>query len=197
MTALRSDHPFGDDPFAPRRPSCTPGSRLADCPEHAGIGDFYRGSPWLMELHPGVAPPRVAAPAPAAGKAPAAVEPELRPVEKFTRVAPVEKHAPKAKVPTREPDTQNQHMKCIRKLHTLSHAEFRVAVELHYVAYINGGKAVCARGYIAKATGVTNSNRVTRRLVEVGLFRRLDNGKGGRGGGNSAAYVPTVPEWWK
>lgn len=112
-----------------------------------------------------------------------------------------EKRKPKAvptpTVPTREPTTQNQHMRCIRKMHTLSHAEFRVAVELHYIAYTHGGKAVCAQGFIYKATGVTNADRVARKLVEAGLFRRLDNGQGGRGGSNSATYVPLVPKWWK
>ncbi len=47
--------------------------------------------------------------------------------------------------------------------------------------------------------GIVKARQSIARAVELGVYRRVDGGKGGNGraGSTAAAYLPTLPEWWK
>lgn len=53
---------------------------------------------------------------------------------------------------------------------------------------------------IAAESGMSErkATAAIRVAVELGFFRRVDSGKGGRGrkGSTAAAYVPCLPTWW-
>lgn len=55
-----------------------------------------------------------------------------------------------------------------------------------------------ASSRIATETGMSQRQavRAIAKAVELGYFKRVDNGKGGRAGSNTSAYVPSLPAWW-
>lgn len=208
MTALRTDSPFGGDPFAPREPSCTPGSPLAECPEHAEVSDFHRDTPWLVDLHPDAVSPKVQAPKPELRPVEEVSKPELRPVEKFVRAElpsaepPAKSRVPRPKWPVVDPVSQNDHGKCLSSLSGLSATDRWVAHTLAKLCYMGrqpGNKREATAQYLADQAKVPLSaaRRSADRSVLVGLFQRLDNGRGGTHGKNPATYVPKVPAWWE
>lgn len=106
---------------------------------------------------------------------------------------------PTPKVPTRDPENQNEHLAAVLR-HTKKTTQ-HVAIVLHVVLgrklrrKFVGGKHAVSTSILMEETGL--SNRVViaavRDAVGAGLFRRIDNGKGGRSSANSAVYQAVVP----
>lgn len=111
---------------------------------------------------------------------------------------------PRGRMPTREPRTQNEHMRKIAGSHKLR--EFprsqHVAMALHVHMGAAHGKQFgvptqAAAEFLHDITGwsVNACRAAMAHAVECGFYRRVDNGKGGRKGKGGATYVPTVPDY--
>lgn len=98
----------------------------------------------------------------------------------------------------RYPQGQNEHLWCIAKIRGLTATERAVAYTLHVYCYVNGGSREMTGQYLADRveTGRKAAVDAANKLVRLGLFDRLDNGKGGRSGKGKAVYRPMVPGWW-
>lgn len=102
------------------------------------------------------------------------------------------------RVERREPVTQNEHLWCIVKYRGLSPAERAVAYALHAYCYVTEDHTrEAAEWWLADKAEVGRSTvRVaSKRLVALGLFDRLDDGRGGHDKTNRAVYRPMVPAW--
>lgn len=130
----------------------------------------------------------------------AVIKPPGKPPEKPPSEA---KPATPNAVPTRlvGKEDQNYHAWELLRDPELQSNELAVAMRLHY--YCFGPKAKPGfRTEIAMETlalhcnvGLSTLKRVASALVKRGYFRRIDNRKGGRNGGNKAVFVPTLPAW--
>ena len=109
--------------------------------------------------------------------------------------------------PRRAPHSQNEHLWCIINLRGLSAHERLLAHTLHALCYVGSGAAEkpepierASSEYLARKCemGRRTVCSAVQKLVEVGLFNRLDSRRGGFEGIVSAAtYRPMVPEWWE
>lgn len=99
---------------------------------------------------------------------------------------------------TRRPASQNEHFWCILNIRGLTAVERIVAVYLHGLCYVDGGEREATKEYLSYKSEVSQRSvaAATKKLVSLGLFDRLDNGKGGRNKQNRARYRPMVPGWW-
>lgn len=99
----------------------------------------------------------------------------------------------------REPKTQNEHYWAIMKMQRkLTASDAVVAHTLHGLIYVEGkGKREVCAETLAKWAGIGVSTAIAAsdRVVKLGLYNRLDNRKGGRGGRGKATYRPMVPTW--
>lgn len=107
---------------------------------------------------------------------------------------------PKPKTLTREPVDRWEHFHAIQRAKGLSAAARWVAAVMSNEVYANGGGP---REMTPEWLGRYRANMSARqvrehqgRLVEAGLFRRIDNGKGGRRRGNGATFAAAVPQWF-
>jgi hypothetical protein len=106
---------------------------------------------------------------------------------------------PESELPaTRQPKHQNEHLWTLKRDSRFTPAEKwvgTIAALLSYAENEGYGDRDLAPEYLAKHTGVTErkARDTMAKLVRLGYFQRLDNGKGG-GRRNRAKYVPTVPE---
>jgi hypothetical protein len=112
------------------------------------------------------------------------------------------------RVPYREPASQAEHMKAIRESRTLKKNARLVAFEAHIQFGLtfaeNKGrvpfgsvKRELTAEYLAMFTGLSRRATIDAmsEAVRLGFYRRIDNGKGGRGNTNRATYLPVVPAW--
>lgn len=109
-------------------------------------------------------------------------------------------------VPWKAPDNQGQHMKAIRESRTLKKNARLVAFEAHVQIGITTAEKKIPFGqvkreltpeYLAMFTGLSKRtvDVAMSEACRLGFFRRIDNGKGGKGNTNRATYMPTVPAW--
>lgn len=152
-------------------------------------------------------------PAPEPTKQETTPEEPKEPARKAPRTAPPRRGATpktlvadKKQTPWREPTSQAEHMKAIRESRTLKKYPRLVAFEAHVQMGITSVEKKAPFGkvkreltseYLAMFTGLS-SRKVDDAMAEacrLGFFRRIDNGKGGRGNTNRATYTPTVPAW--
>lgn len=128
--------------------------------------------------------------------------PELDKVAKGVQASRKAKQAgpPKPGVPTRAPKTQNEHMSAVLRevKKTTQHVAMTASVLLgrKLKSKFTTDHAELPDSIIADETGLTDRAVGTHmaKAVEAGLFRRVDNGKGGRSKSNSARYRAVVPD---
>lgn len=137
--------------------------------------------------------------APVATADPPEVAPVVRAPSKPAAPATAKPAAKNGGREVRKPTTQNEHLWCLVNIRGLSPAERAIAFTLHALCYVSGGRREAAEDYLAKKVEVSDRTvrTATKRLVALGLFDRLDNKKGGRGGRGRATYRPMVPTWWQ
>lgn len=121
---------------------------------------------------------------------------------RLTRTAEAKREpgAPKPKTLTREPADRWEHFRAIQRAKGLSAAARWVAAVMSNEVYANGGgPREMTPEWLGRYRANMSSRQVREhqsRLVEAGLFRRIDNGKGGRRRGNGATFTATVPQWF-
>lgn len=112
--------------------------------------------------------------------------------------------APRPKVQTRPPDSQNEHDRCYSTLPDLTVSDRWLAHTMAKLCYMQESPPSDYRRemtpeYLAirarMPLGTVRDS--TRRLVKQGLFERVDNGRGGRNHSNRATYKPTLPKHWQ
>ena len=129
---------------------------------------------------------------------PMSTQPEPPPVEAPSKPPAKAKAAEPPSREARRPRNQNEHFWCIMNIRGLSAVERTVAFYLHGLCYVDGGEREATKEYLAYKSEISQRSVVaaTKKLVAIGLFDRLDNGKGGRNKQNRAKYRPMVPGWW-
>jgi hypothetical protein len=112
------------------------------------------------------------------------------------------------RVPTRRDVSQSEHRRALWTARVLKEDPYVLlaALAVHNMIGVKQTRSFGAKperiaaSLIATETGMSErkAKDAIGRAVELGFYRRVDSGKGGRGrrGSTAAAYLPTLPEWW-
>ncbi|RAS65635.1 hypothetical protein C8D87_104185 [Lentzea atacamensis] len=199
--------PFGDNAPDPKLDSLR---SLMDGHRDAGKVELNTLGRWQLVRTPfapqkPVQPPKAAVPSPRAPQTVSAAQPPEKPFRSDKQTRKGEKHPGSATKnrPTRDDFTQNEHQMAVFMM-DIGSVEGFMALRLATLAYGTdkyGGRGVFKAPIDTAADlckmGRSTFSRNLVKLLDAGLFVRLDNAMGGRGNRNPMILKPSLPAWYK